>query len=276
MDELNLLRKKTGMTIAKAWMLMIICVTVLFLGGGILGVMASMNKVEPETYLDRGIFLIMLLIISISSIWGYFINKKKSPLFHKTSLLIYLLCLFIALSWSYISPLVLDFLPFNTIEAESLERVEIELLLGIALSLLFTILQIGVIGHGLLKNYLFKQVIFTVVAVSIVMVIPQAVIGLIFQTAIMFYIYYRTASFQLPLLMTLSFSLVEYACKLTWGHAITTQNYIRIHFVPNPVLYQIGLLVAVLIIVIGLYFIRKNTNPIVWQRPEEDEDLAFL
>lgn len=276
MDELNLLRKKTGMTIAKAWMLMIICVAVLFLGGGILGAMAGINNVSPEAYLEKWIFLIMLLIISISSIWGYFINKKQLPLFHKTSIKIYLLSLIIALSWSYISPLVLDFLPFNSTETESLERVEVELFLGIILSQFFTMLQIGVIGHGLLKNYLFKQVIFTVVAVSIVMVIPQAVIGLLFQTAIMFYIYYRTASFQLPLLMTLSFSLVEYACKLTWGYDVTIKNYIRINLVPNPTLYQIGLLVAILIIIGGLYLIRKNTSPIVWQRPEEDESLAFL
>lgn len=276
MDELNLLRKKTGMTIAKAWMLMIICVTVLFLGGGVLGAMAGMNNVNPEAYLERGIFLIMLLIIGISSVWGYFINKKQLPLFRKTSLKIYLLCLLTALSWCYISPLVLDILPFNTKEAESLESVEVDLFLGVILSQFFTVLQIGVIGDGLLKNYLFKQVIFTVVAVSIVMVIPQAVIGLIFQTAIMFYIYYRTASFQLPLLMTLLFSLAEYACRITWGYDVTIKNYIRINLVPNPMLYQIGLIVSVLIIIVGLYFVRKNTSPIVWQRPEEDESLAFL
>jgi len=276
MDELNLLRKKTGMTIAKAWMLMIICVVVLFLGGGILGAMASINNVKPETYLEKGIFIIMLLIIGITSIWGYFINKKSIPLFKKTPLQIYFVCILIALSWSYISPLLLDFLPFSNVETENLERVEIEFLLGMILSLLFTILQIGIIGHGLLKNYLFKHVIFTVVAVSIVMVVPQAVIGLIFQTAIMFYIYYRTASFQLPLLISFSLILVEDICKIVWGNHVTIQNYVRIQLVPNPTLYQIGLLIAVLIILGGLYFIRKNTIPISWQRPEEDEDLVFL
>jgi hypothetical protein len=43
MYELNLLRKKTGMTIAKAWMVMVTCVIFFILGaaiiGGILGYM---------------------------------------------------------------------------------------------------------------------------------------------------------------------------------------------------------------------------------------------
>ena len=120
------------------------------------------------------------------------------------------------------------------------------------------------------------QVLFTVAVVRIVMVVPQAVIGLIFQTLIMFYIYYRTASFQLPLLMTTVFIMVEETFKLTWGQGISTKNYIKIHLIQNDNLYYIGLLIAISITLAGLFFIKKQTTPIAWQRPEEDEDLVFL
>jgi hypothetical protein len=182
----------------------------------------------------------------------------------------------ISLAWSYISPIIVEFFPFNEKESDNIERVGIHFLLGVLSSTLFTFLQIGIIGHGLLKNYLFKQVIFTVAAVSIVMVIPQAVIGLFFQTAIMFYIYYRSASFLLPLMMTVIFNIVEDIFKFNLGSNIVTRNYIKFDFVQNDTIYFAGLAACIAIIIGGLYFIKTQTKVIAWQRPEEDEDLAFL
>lgn len=274
MDEL--LRKKTGMTIAKAWMLMVTAVVLLFLCTFTLGAVAALKNVNPNGLLETAIFVLLTIIIFSCTVWGYFINKRQQPFFQKQPLSIIFACIIIALAWSYISPIIVQFLPFNETDSHNLESIGIQGFLGLILSLLFTTLQIGVIGHGLLKNYLFKQVIFTVAAVSIVMLIPQAVIGLIFQTLIMFYIYYKTASFQLPLLMTAILSLADGVFKYSFGDKIITKNYIRIYLMPNDLTYYIGIFVLIAIIIGGLYFIKSQAQSIEWQRPQEDETIAFL
>lgn len=276
MDELNLLRKKTGMTIAKAWMVMVTCVIVFMLGTIIIGGVLGYRKADPQEFMENGIFILMVLILILSSLWGFYINKKQLPFFNKPSVSITLVCIIISLAWSYISPIIVEFLPFNEKESDNIERVGIHFLLGVLSSVLFTFLQIGVIGHGLLKNYLFKQVIFTVAAVSIVMVIPQAVIGMFFQTTIMFYIYYRTASFLLPIIMSISFSVVEYIFRIYLGNHIVTKNYIKFDFVQNNTVYYLGLLASIAIIIVGLLYIKKQTKTIAWQHPEDDESIAFL
>lgn len=276
MDELNLLRKKTGMTIAKAWMVMVTCVIVFMLGTIIIGGVLGYRKADPQEFMENGIFILMVLILILSSLWGFYINKKQLPFFNTPSVSITLVCIIISLAWSYISPIIVEFLPFNEKESDNIERVGIHFLLGVISSSLFTFLQIGVIGHGLLKNYLFKQVIFTVAAVSIVMVIPQAVVGMFFQTVIMFYIYYRTASFLLPIIMSITLSVVEYIFRIYLGNDIVTKNYIKFDFVQNNTVYYLGLLASIAIIIAGLLYIKKQTKVIEWQRPEEDENIAFL
>ena len=276
MDELNLLRKKTGMTIAKAWMVMVTCVIVFMLGTIIIGGVLGYRRADPQEFMENGIIILMVLILILSSLWGFYINKKQLPFFNKPSVSITLVCIIISLAWSYISPIIVEFLPFNEKESDNIERIGIHFLLGVISSTLFTFLQIGVIGHGLLKNYLFKQVIFTVAAVSIVMVIPQAVVGMFFQTAIMFYIYYRTASFLLPIIMSITFSVVEYIFRIYLGNDIVTKNYIKFDFVQNNTVYYLGLLASITIIIAGLLYIKKQTKTIEWQRPEEDENIAFL
>jgi hypothetical protein len=276
MDELQLLRKKTGMTIAKAWILMVSAVILFLIGMFILGVIAALKNINPIYLIENAIFGILAIIIFLCALWGFFINKRQLPFFQKQSLFSVLVCIIIALAWSFISPIIVDFLPFNEDESNNLQRVGVHTLLGLMLSLLFTTLQIGIIGHGLLKNYLFKQVIFTVATVSIVMVIPQAVIGLFIQTLIMFYIYYKTASFQLPLLMTATLSLVEDIFKFIFGNGVATKNYIRIYLVPNEILYYLDIFACFCIIIGGLFYIKNQTKAIEWQKPQEDENIAFL
>ncbi len=273
MNESDLLRKKTGMNIAKAWMLMmsgvvafIVCVIII---GFINGFKKSGMKEDEKLF-----FCALLGVLLLCCLWGFFINKKELPFFSKQPLKITSLCLIVMLACFYISPVLYDFFPY---ESKSTSKDD-EMLpfLEILLSLALTILQIGCIGHGLLKNYQFGQVLFTVVAMSIIFVIPQAVIGMAMQTLIMFYVYYRTASFQLPLLMTVIFSISEWILKSILKFNISNNNYIRTQLVPNTTLYYIGMSIAVGIIAGGLLYIKNHTNTIAWQRPDEDESMAFL
>lgn len=273
MEELDLLRKKTGMTIAKAWILMMSGILFFILSAGAVGFMAGFKK-NAFNDVETFIFIALLSVLLLCCIWGFFINKKELPFFKKPSLVITLLCVVIILAWFYISPILYDLLPYDS-KSTPKDNIGFSLL-EVLLSLALTVLQIGFIGHGLLKNYLFKQVLFTVAAMSIVFVIPQAVFGIAIQTLLMFYIYYRTASFQLPLLMTAILSISEVFFKRTLEIDTSNNNYVRTQLIQNDTLYYIGIAICLGIIAGGLYFIKTQTKTIEWQRPEEDENLAFL
>ncbi|AFK03512.1 hypothetical protein Emtol_2375 [Emticicia oligotrophica DSM 17448] len=276
MEDWQFLQKKTGMTIAKAWMMMVTCIIVFFLGAGIFGALAALQNKNIEQVINDWVFGLLILILLISSLIGFFINKKQLPAFQRVSPIVYVISLVIAFAWAYIHPIVVDFLPFNEVESKNIQNLGPSFILGAISALMFTTLQIGVIGHGLLTNYLFKQVIFTVAAVSIVMVVPQAVIGLFIQTLIMFYIYYRTAAFQLPLLMTLSFSVLEDIFKYKINHDVPTKNYIRLYLIGNESVYYMGLLIAIISILGGLYLIKKHTLEIIWQKNDSERNIEFL
>lgn len=276
MDELDLLRKKTGMTIGKAFTV----VFTLFLSTFVVGIAVAIifKDIMPKKIdiIEDNIFLLMLIVFLFGNIWAYYINKKEFPFFKKSSFSIIITSIIVAVAYSYISPGIIDIYPFGERAGEKIDSLEITNLLTLAISIIFTFLQIGFIGHGLLKNYHFKQAIFAVAAVSIMFFVPQAVIGLMFQSLIMFYVYYRTASFQLPIIMTIMFSLVEDSFKIFYGNEIIKGNYIRTHFVQDNTLYFAGLIASVFVILGGLYFIKRQTKVIEWQRPDEDENIAFL
>ena len=277
MEELNLLRKKTGMTIAKAWILMVSAVLLFIVSVFVVALISKINKRDISDFVHTHLSWIMISVFSVCSLWGFNINKRELPFFQKPSFAIIITCMMIAIAWSYVSPIVGDLLPFSERESKNVEiSAKIEIFLGLLITLIFTVLQIGIIGHGLLKNYFFKQVLFTVAAVSMVLVVPQAVIGLLFQTVIIFYVYYRTASFQLPLLMASVLTISEETFKFLYGDSITSKNYIRINFMPNETSYHMGIIACLGIIIGGLYFIKSKTTTIAWQRPEEDENLTFL
>lgn len=269
MDELDLLRKKTGMTIGKAFTVVFTLVFITFAISVFFGILFGENKSEAVKLVEDNVFILLLIIFLLGNIWAYFINKKELPFFRKTPISIILISIVVALAYAYISPAIIDIYPFSNKEKETLENISVTNILTLLISIFFTSLQIGFIGHGLLKNYQFKQAIFTVAAVSIMFFVPQAVIGLMFQSMIMFYIYYRTASFQLPIIITIIFSLVEDFLKFIYGYDISKENYIRTYLVQDNTLYFAGLVACVCVIFGGLYYIKKQTKTIEWQSSEE-------
>jgi hypothetical protein len=277
MDELDLLRKKTGMTIAKAFMLVFSLVLIFGVVSITFGILSNTNKGNTKTFdmVENEVFIILIIVFLLGNIWAYFINKKELPFFRKTSFAIIISSIIIAFAWCYIIPIITEFRFFEAKQSKKLDNIGPNSILTLVISVFFTFLQIGFIGHGLLKNYLFKQAIFTVAAVSIMFFVPEAVIGLALQSLIMFYVYYRTASFLLPILMTVLFSVVEDCFKLIYGPNIGSVNYVRTHIIQNDTLYFAGLIASVFVILGGLYFIRTQTKVIEWQRPEEYENIAF-
>ena len=276
MNELDLLRKKTGMTIAKAWMLMATTIVIFILDNTAFKLLINSKTISIKNFDGATFYFISLFVATfLGCVWGFFINKKQMPFFKNQSLLIWFWCIIIALVWAYISPVVFDILPMNIPKQKNPESLEIGSFFSLTSLLLFIILQIGIIGNGLLKNYALRQAIFTIMAVGIVMLNPIAVISIAFQTLFLFYIYYRTAAFQLPIFMVFIFGALEEILPLYFDANYST-NYIRNYFIQNNSVYYIGLVVCVSLIIGGLYYIKTHTKLIEWQRPEEDENIEFL
>ncbi len=272
MNEFDLLRKKTGMTIAKAWMLMLSGIFVFLLLAVAIG---FYNGYKKNVMLDAEIlvFGVLIAIICLCCLWGFFINKKQLPFFNKPTPESIILSVIVALAWFYISPIINDLLPYESKSSD--KRTDLPLLFESLLSLSFAVLQIGVIGHGLLKNYQFGKVLFTVAAMSIIFVVPQAVVGMALQTLLMFYVYYRTASFQLPVLMSLVISILEEFFRRVLKINISYNNFIK-SLIDNTTVYYLGLVLCVALIAMCFFYIKKRTQVIAWQRPDEDESMAFL
>lgn len=76
--------------------------------------------------------------------------------------------------------------------------------------------------------------------------------------------------------MTFVLSISELFFKHILKISTSKNNYIKTQLIQNDTLYYFGIVVCVGIIAGGLYYIKTNTKTIEWQKPEEDETLAFL
>lgn len=275
MDELDLLRKKTGMTIAKAWMLMVMTVISFFCFRYIFQFLNN-QAISPVSFSSsQSRYIAMGLAMSIGCAIGYFINKKEQLSFKKVSLSSIFCCFLIAWAWCFTSPIIYDIMPLNIPKPPKVESLEPRFFITTIALVLMAILQIGIIGHGLLKNYSFKDVIFTVAAVSIIMITPQVVMSLVFQLLFLFPIYYRTASLILPILVVAVTNITEETIMIIFDADFST-NYVRTYFFQDTLMYSIGFIIAFLVIVGGVLYIKKCSKPIQWLKPEEDETIMIL
>jgi hypothetical protein len=275
MDELDLLRKKTGMTIAKAWMLMIITVIIFFCLRFIFQFLNN-QSISPVSFSsNQSRYIAMGLAMSIGCTIGYFINKKERLSFKKVSIFSILCCLLISWAWCYTSPIIYDIMPLNIPKPPKIQGLEPRFFITTFALVLMVLLQIGIIGHGLLKNYPFKDVIFTVAAVSVIMITPQVVMSLVFEILFLFPIYYRTASLILPLFVVATVNITEETIMIITDADFST-NYVRTYFFQDTLTYSIGFIISLLVIIGGVFYIKKYSKPIQWLKPEEDETIMIM
>jgi hypothetical protein len=264
--EIDLLPKKKVMTIGNAFMLMISCVTLFaFLAGGALLIL-KLSKAKIELN-DDWIFLALVISFIINSFWGYRINGKQLPFFNefKFSELIYLII--IALATYYLTSvfseinLIRDTKRVRIIDEPSLAKVFIDATITIC----FVFFQVGIIGHGLLKNYAFQKAVLVILFLSICFISPSTVLGIGCQGAILFFIYHRTASFN-AVLFTLFFMLIpDYILWFTVGKK--DLNILRLDvFHGNTLMYGIGWILVLVILIWAIFKLKSITKEIDWQK----------
>jgi hypothetical protein len=264
--EIDLLPKKKGMTIGNAFMLMISCVTVFaFLAGGTLLILKLSNaKVDLN---DDWIFLALVISFITNSLWGYRMNSKELPFFDKIKYSELKYLIIIALATYYLTSvfseinLIRDTQRARIIDEPSLAKV----LIDATITICFVFFQIGIIGHGLLKNYAFQKAILVILFLSICFISPSTVLGIGCQGAILFFIYYRTASFN-AVLFTLFFMLIpDYILWFTVGKK--DLNVLRLDvFHGNTLMYGIGWIIALLLLIWTIIKLKTNSKEINWRK----------
>jgi hypothetical protein len=269
MDDLELIQKKTGMTIGTAWILMFSSVVFLFLIGFSFGVyMAASGQKDAMNQAVDFIMISLVASFSIFAIIGFWINKKEWFYTQKPSLDVILLVLLIAILWSFVSSFFMDYFPKYD-DRVQIGKLTNNWLFGILLNSSMIIFQIGVIGHGLLRNYELRRAMGTICFICITFYMPAAVVSLVLQSMILLYLYYRTASFWLVYGASLLMFSPQYFLRYILGESAVNINFWRVNIIQNDMVYYGLLAIAVLLIGVLIWQIKNKTVLIKWAKEYE-------
>ena len=269
MNDLDLLKKKTGMTIGTAWVLMFSSVALLFLSGFIYGIMHAQSK-KPISMSESTDMIMIFMVLSflVFAMIGFYVNKKELPYFSKVSSKVMLILFVVAMCWSVISSVFLDYFQVS----ESMDKVagfSRSWWFAIILNTSMIIFQIGVLGHGLLRNYSLKKSMIAISFICIVFYMPAAVSSMVIQSMILLYIYYRTSSFWVVLLTSTLMFVPEYIFRGMYDMPKFNYNYYKNIVMPSPTVYYSVCCFAVLALVPALWYLKKQTQTIQWEKEDE-------
>jgi hypothetical protein len=268
-DDL-IFQKKKGMTISKAWILFLSMLIAQLITGGIVGYKIAKAKGEGAVidnpygitmYYTLGAYLILCIV-------AFYINKREFPRFNAPSLqrvgFAILFAIFIRIITS-----VLEDLPFSLITQESLEQMS-EFNYGIMAlqSLVIIFFQVGFIGHGLLRNYELTTAAITTTLVSIIHFEPKSILSMIVLVGVMLYLYYKTSSFWLVLIIGLGYMYIDVFMTMFYDIDIFKSNNWRNVIIKNDSVYYV--LVAFCVFATGgLLFHISKIKQFDWQRTAE-------
>jgi hypothetical protein len=265
MKDDYLFQKKKGMTISKAWILFLSLFIFYIIGGAIVGVLEAMGK-KQENPFEVSIYISIVAVIILSLI-GYFINCKELPRFKSISLLNVTTAITLAICFRIATSIIED-LPFSMIEQAQLEQFAKLSYFAVATqSIMLILFQVGVIGHGLLRNYDLTSAMLTTALVSLINFEPKSIITMILFISLLLYVYYKTASFQMVVIITAFYMFMDYFLKPFFDFKIIDSNNWRTVIIANDTAYYAILALCVLCIAIILKFISK-LKPLDWRRTE--------
>ena len=268
MDDLDLIKKKTGMTIGTAWILMFSSVALMFLLGFGYGITSAVSK-EPISMSNSVdlVMIVMVLSFLTFALIGFFINKKELPYFAKVAPKVLLILFVIAMLWNIIASLFMDYF-INKEMMNKLEGISRTWWFTTILNISMMIFQIGVIGHGLLRNYNLKKSMIAISFICIVFYMPAAVTSMIIQSMILLYVYYRTASFLMVLLTSTMMYMPDYFYRGVFDIQQFNYNFYKNEILPSHTVYYVVWVLAIFALMGALWYLKQNTKVIKWEREE--------
>ena len=269
MDDLDLIKKKTGMTIGTAWILMFSSMALMFVLAFAYGFASAFYKKPIETSISVDlVMVVMVMSFLIFALIGFYINKKELPYFTKVSKKAMLILFIIAMLWSVISSFFLDYFITNDV-IDQVQGISKTWWFATILNASMIIFQIGVIGHGLLRNYNLKKSMIAISFICIVFYMPAAVSSMVIQSMILLYIYYRTASFLMVLLTSTFMYMPQYIFKGIYNNTKLNYNFYKNEIFPSDNVYYAVWVLAIFALIGALWFFKQNTKTIKWEREEE-------
>ena len=132
-------------------------------------------------------------------------------------------------------------------------------------SFLSVVFTIGVLGHGLLRNYTFKSVALLLVSFSLFYLNPILVFELLLQNLILIYIYYQFQAFQLCLLFVLIRLAMEVAMVLRYSyHSLLYENIIKNEIIGNQTLYYLFIGIIFFLFLYILFSFKSHEKRKLW------------
>lgn len=269
MDDLELIQKKTGMTIGTAWILMFSSIAVLFLCGVVFGI--YMAAKGGKQGMGQAVDFVMISLVCSFLLFagiGFLINKKEKFYTQKVKPEVILWAVLIAILWGFVSSFFMDYFPKYDGMAPIGELTN-NWVFGVLLNSAMIIFQIGVIGHGLLRNYELRRAMITISFVCITFYIPAAVISLVLQSMILLYIYYRTESFWVVYACSILMFTPQYLFKYIFNAPAINFNFWRVYILPNDTIYYVLLVLSLVGIGVLLRQIKAKTVLIKWLKEYE-------
>ncbi|KPM48476.1 hypothetical protein AFM12_07545 [Jiulongibacter sediminis] len=129
-------------------------------------------------------------------------------------------------------------------------------------------LQIGIIGHGLFKNYSLGVALGTTCLISLINFEPKTVLAMFILIGILTFFYYRTGSFEIVILGTLVYFLIDLLLLQFIDFNVMAENNYRYVILGNDVAYFGVMLVSVLLL---LFLMRQvgQLKQIQWKQKTE-------
>jgi hypothetical protein len=274
MKDIDLLRKKTGMTIGTALMLMFGAMFSIFIIAGLYGIIKGFKGQKPGSGDAIDLTLTAMVIsFAIFSVIGFYVNKKEKFCTNRVGVFTILMGSLVGLLWFVVSSVFYDF--YNLNNSINTDGISNTWWFSMAINTVFVLLQIGIIGHGLLRNYDFKKALLVSSIMCVSMFMPAAVISLVFQTGILLFLYYRTASFYLVLAISVVIYTPEYILRNLYNFKGVGRNLLKLDIIKNDTIYfsvWFGCLIA---LSFCIYILFKNTKTIAWQRESEFVDFEM-
>ncbi len=268
MNELDLLATKKGMTFGKAWMLIFFTFISLFFVGMAAGFISAANKIDPKS---MSIYTLTGISFGISStiaiVWGYFINLREWPFFKKQNVEVVVLCLFSGFLIRFLSS-GFEEIPLFLIQEEAIRQVSGKPVINFLTLLGVLTLQIGIIAHGLFRNYPFQKVVVTVLVLSVVQLEPRTIISLVAVALLLMIVYYLTASFHLVMAIIFIYAGIEFVFSVIYGFDPASNNNYRHVLIHNDPLYYALMFLSTALLVWSLFRIKKIAKGITWRRDE--------
>ncbi|HLO46659.1 MAG TPA: hypothetical protein VK175_20115 [Leadbetterella sp.] len=275
MNDLEFLKKRKGMTIANAWMLLFTCIGFLIV---LMVAFVYYNKrivqKDAEFGVEYILYAFVLTFFSVSLLGIWLINKEF-PRFKSIKNSDFFNVILISMTWIIFSTVFDEFA--SLFESDSKDKNDVfshsRWILDILVSVSFALFQIGVISHGLFKNYSFKKAIITIFFSGLVFIIPHIALPMAFQGLMFAIIYYALGSFQTVLISAILVSVPEYFFWYFYG--VKNNNPIKNNWIVNEPIYYLATALAFVLWLYFLYRLYKNREQIEWNQTATYEEIIF-